>query len=336
MNNQPEFFTGMGGRIGSTLRKYAPLMILIGLLILFTFISPNFMTLYNLRILVRQVSFAAISAVGIMFVMIGGGIDLSIGSQIIFTNIVLAIMMADWNIPPAVAIPLCLLMGLVLGLINGVLVIKLTIHPLIVTLGTAQIFKGLGYIVANSRNIMGFPDSFRFFGQGYIGPVPVPVILMIIIAVIGSFVLTRTYFGRYIFALGGNEEAARLAGVNITRVKVILFGLCGLISAVTSVLLLSRVFAGQVSTGQGIEFDCLTAALLGGVSFKGGEGTVFGLITGILIIGVLNNAMQLASFPDFSQNVVKGAVLLLAVGFDIYQKSHRAKETVARVAPKTA
>lgn len=332
MTNQTAVFSNVGGQVSSVMRKYTPLMILIGLLILFSFISPNFMTLYNLRILVRQVSFAAISAVGVMFVMIGGGIDLSIGSQIIFTNIVLAIMMADWHLPLAVAIPLCLLMGLVLGLINGYLVIKLTIHPLIVTLGTAQIFKGLGYIIANSRNIMGFPDSFRFLGQGYLGQIPVPVIIMIIIAVIGSFILTRTYFGRYVFALGGNEQAARLAGVNIRMMKIILFGLCGFISGITSVLLLSRVFAGQVSTGAGIEFDCLTAALLGGVSFMGGEGTVFGLITGILIIGVLNNAMQLASFPDFSQNVVKGAVLLLAVGFDIYQKNRRAKEAVARVA----
>ena len=179
---------------------------------------------------------------------------------------------------------------------------------------------------------MGFPVSFRVFGQGYIGQIPVPIVIMIIVALIGSFVLTKTYFGRYVFALGGNEDAARLAGVNVNRMKVVLFMICGFISGITSVLLLSRVFAGQVSTGQGIEFDCLTAALLGGVSFKGGEGTIFGLITGILIIGVLNNAMQLASFPDFSQNVVKGAVLLVAVGFDVYQKNRKAKETVAQVA----
>ena len=179
---------------------------------------------------------------------------------------------------------------------------------------------------------MGFPDAFRWFGQGYIGPIPVPIIIMIITALIGSFMLTKTYFGRYVFALGGNEEAARLAGVNIKGMKVLLFTICGFVSGITSVLLLSRVFAGQVFTGQGVEFDALTAALLGGFSFKGGEGTIFGLMTGILIIGVLNNAMQLASFPDFSQNVVKGAVLLAAVAFDVYQKSAKAKETVAKVA----
>ncbi|MFM8321071.1 MAG: ABC transporter permease [Chloroflexota bacterium] len=331
MSHQTAAITNLGGRIGVEMRKYTPLMILLGLIALFAIISPNFITSYNLTILVRQVSFTAISAVGLMFVMVSGAIDLSIGSQIVLTNVILSILMVDYGVSQLAAIPLILVLSTILGAINGFLSIKLKIHPLIITLGTASIYKGLGYIAAQSRNIMGFADSFRWFGQGFIGPIPVPIVVMAIVALIGSFILTRTYFGRYVFALGGNEEAARLAGVNIDRMKVFLFAMCGFISAITSVLLLSRVFAGQTSTGQGIEFDCLTAALLGGVSFKGGEGTVFGLITGVLIIGVLNNAMQLASFPDFSQNVVKGAVLLIAVGFDVYQKNRKAKETVARV-----
>lgn len=318
-------------RLGATLQKNVPFLVLIFLVLLFTFIAPNFMTFGNLRTLIRQISFAGISAVGLMFVMIGGGIDLSIGSQIVFGNVLLAIMMVDWKLPPAVAIPLILLVGTGLGVFNGFLCIKLNIHPLIITLGTSAIFKGVGYIINQSRNIMGFPDSFRWFGQGYVWEIPVPVIIMILVALLGAFILTKTYFGRQIFALGGNEEAARLAGVNINRTKVILFMISGFISAITTVLLLSRVFAGQTITGQGLEFDCLTAALLGGVSFKGGEGNVFGLMVGMLIIGVLNNAMQLATFPDFSQQVVKGSVLLIAVAFDVYQKNRKAKETVARV-----
>jgi ribose/xylose/arabinose/galactoside ABC-type transport system permease subunit len=309
-----------------------PFLILVILVFLFSFIAPNFMTFGNLRTLIRQISFAGISAVGLMFVMISGGIDLSIGSQIVFSNVLLAIMMVDWKLQPAVAIPLILLVGTGLGAINGFLCIKLNIHPLIITLGTSAIFKGMGYIINQSRNIMGFPDSFRWFGQGYVWGIPVPVIVMIIVALIGAFILTKTYFGRQVFALGGNEEAARLAGVNIKRMKVLLFMICGFVSSITTVLLLSRVFAGQTITGQGLEFDCLTAALLGGVSFKGGEGSVFGLIVGMLIIGVLNNAMQLATFPDFSQTVVKGAVLLIAVAFDVYQKNRKARETVAQVA----
>ncbi len=312
-------------------RKYAPLLILTGLVLLFTFISPNFMTVKNLTLMLRQVSFATISAVGIMFVMISGAIDLSIGSQIVFTNIVTAILMVRYHVHPALAILVCLTMGTFLGTMNGVLSVKLQIHPLIITLGTATIYKGLGYIVANGKNIIGLPESFKVFGQGYVGPVPIPVIIMAVVALIGNFVLTRTYFGRYVFAMGGNPEAARLAGVNINKMRVITFAICGFASGITSVLLLSRVFSGQVFTGQGVEFDCLTAALLGGVSFVGGEGTIFGLITGVLIIGVLNNAMQLAGLPDFYQNVVKGTVLLVAVGFDVYQKRRKAKETIARV-----
>ena len=332
MTKSTATFSNLRTRTGTEMRKYAPQMILLGLVILFYIISPNFLTTRNIIILIRQVSFAAISAVGVGFVMISGGIDLSIGSQIVMTNVVLAIMLAYWNLPMGVAILLTLLLGIVLGTINGLLSITLNVHPLIITLGTASIYKGLGYIFAQSRNIMGFPDAFRWFGQGFIGPIPVPIVVMVIVALIGAFVLNKTYFGRFVFALGGNEEAARLAGVNVKRMKVILFTICGFVSAITSVLLLSRVFAGQVFTGQGVEFDALTAALLGGFSFKGGEGTIFGLMTGILIIGVLNNAMQLASFPDFSQNVVKGAVLLAAVAFDVYQKSAKAKETVKRVA----
>lgn len=332
MNNRSEFFNNLGDRIGSVMKKNVPFLILVFLLILFAFVAPNFMTFGNLRILIRQVSFSGISAVGLMFVMISGGIDLSIGSQIVFSNVLLAIMMAEWKLPPSLAIPLILLVGTGLGAINGFLCIKLKIHPLIITLGTSAIFKGFGYIINRSRNIMGFPDSFRWFGQGYVWGIPVPVIIMVVVALIGSFILTRTYFGRKVFALGGNEEAARLGGVNINNMKVSLFMICGFITAITTVLLLSRVFAGQTITGQGLEFDCLTAALLGGVSFKGGEGTIFGLIVGIIIIGVLNNAMQLANFPDFSQTVVKGAVLLIAVAFDVYQKNRKAKEIVAKVA----
>lgn len=319
-------------RLELALKKNVPFLILVFLVILFSFIAPNFMTFGNLRTLIRQVSFAGISAVGLMFVMISGGIDLSIGSQIVFSNVLLAIMLADWKLPPAVAIPMILLVGTTLGAINGLLCVRLKIHPLIITLGTSAIFKGVGYIINGSRNIMGFPDSFRWFGQGYVWGIPVPVIILILVALIGSFILTKTYFGRQVFALGGNEEAARLAGVNISRMKVIFFMICGFVSAITTVLLLSRVFAGQTITGQGLEFDCLTAALLGGVSFKGGEGSIFGLMVGILIIGVLNNAMQLATFPDFSQTVVKGAVLLIAVAFDVYQKNRKAKATVAKVA----
>ncbi|MEW5868150.1 MAG: ABC transporter permease [Chloroflexota bacterium] len=336
MKKNPSLFTDLSGNIGLVIRKYVPLLILLGLVLLFTLISPNFMTGNNLKLMMRQVSFVAITAVGLMFVMVSGGIDLSVGSQIILTNIILALMVStnDYGlgISPLIAIPVCIALGTVLGMTNGLLSNLLKIHPLIITLGTSMIYKGLGYIVANGRNISGLPDSLRFWGQGYIGPVPVPIIIMIIVAFIGAFVLQKTYFGRHVFAMGGNAEAARLAGLDVNRMRVIVFAIGGFTSGITSVVLLSRVFNGQVTTGAGIEFDALTAALLGGVSFIGGEGTIFGLVTGVMIIGVLNNGMQLFGLQDFYQNLVKGAVLLAAVGFDAYQKSRKAKETVEKVA----
>jgi ribose/xylose/arabinose/galactoside ABC-type transport system permease subunit len=154
---------------------------------------------------------------------------------------------------------------------------------------------------------------------------------MIIVAIIGAYFLHNTSFGSRVYAMGGNQEAAHLVGINIKRMKLVVFAVGGFASGITSVLLLSRVFNGQVTTGAGIEFDALTAALLGGVSFAGGEGSILGLITGVMIIGVLNNGMQLFGLQDFYQNLVKGALLLAAVGYDEYQKSRRAKETFEKV-----
>lgn len=263
--------------------------------------------------------------------MISGGMDLSIGAQISLTNVLAAILMARLGVPPLLAILLALALGTRLGALNDYTSILLKVHPLIVTLGTMTIFKGIAYIAANGNSISGLPESFKWLGQGYIGPVPVASMALVVLA--GGFVLNKTYFGRFIFALGSNEEAARLAGVNISRMKIFVFALCGFFSAITSLLLLSRVFSGQVTTGQGMEFDCMTAAVLGGVSFKGGEGSITGLLTGVLIIGVLNNALQLLSLGDNYQMVVKGLVLLAAVGFDTWQKNHKAGRKAPAAAP---
>jgi len=316
-------------------RNYTPLLILLVTVVLFSFIAPNFMTFNNIKLMVRQISFVTISAVGLMFVMVAGGIDLSIGSQIILTNIVLSLLISStygYGMDPLIAIPISMSFGTILGTINGILSNTLKVHPLIITLGTAYIYRGLGYIIAGGRNIDGLPDSFRVYGQGYVGPIPVPIIIMVIVAIVGTYFLHNTNFGSRVFAMGGNQEAAHLVGINIKRMNLKVFAICGFASGITAVLLLSRVFNGQVTTGAGIEFDALTAALLGGVSFAGGEGTIFGLITGVMIIGVLNNGMQLFGLQDFYQNLIKGALLLAAVGYDQYQKSRRAKDAIENVA----
>jgi ribose transport system permease protein len=328
------YLKNLSGYIEIIFSKYTPLLILLVAIVIFSIIAPNFLTVGNFRLMLRQMSFVTISSIGLMFVMVGGGIDLSIGSQIILTNIVLSLMISDtygYSIDPLIAIPVCVILGTLLGMANGVLSNLLKIHPLIITLGTAFIYKGIGYIIAGGRNIDGLPDSFRVYGQGYVGPVPVPIIIMVIVVIIGAYFLHGTNFGNRVYAMGGNQEAARLVGINIKQKKVVIFAICGFASGITAVVLLSRVFNGQVTTGAGIEFDALTAALLGGVSFAGGEGTILGLITGVMIIAVLNNGMQLFGLQDFYQNIIKGALLLAAVGYDEYQKSRRARQVVVEV-----
>jgi ribose transport system permease protein len=335
MKYKPSLMKKLSGYIDIILGKYTPLLILLVTIIIFSFIAPNFLSLGNFRLMLRQMSFVTITATGLMFVMVGGGIDLSVGSQIILTNIVLSLMISNtygYGIDPLIAIPVCLALGTFLGMTNGVLSNTLKVHPLIITLGTAFIYKGIGYIIAGGRNIDGLPDSFRVYGQGYFGPIPIPIIIMVVVVIIGAYFLHNTNFGSRIYAMGGNQEAARLVGINIKQKKVVVFAICGFASGITAVVLLSRVFNGQVTTGAGIEFDALTAALLGGVSIAGGEGTIFGLVTGVMIIAVLNNGMQLFGLPDFYQNIIKGALLLAAVGYDQYQKNRRSKETVAKVA----
>jgi ribose transport system permease protein len=335
MKYKPSLIKNLSGYIEIIFSKYTPLLILLVTILIFSYIAPNFLTLGNFRLMLRQMSFVTISAIGLMFVMVGGGIDLSVGSQIILTNIVLSLMISNtygYGIDPLIAIPVCIALGTFLGMTNGVLSNILKVHPLIITLGTAFIYKGIGYIIAGGRNIDGLPDSFRVYGQGYLGPIPVPIIIMIFVIIIGAYFLHSTNFGSRVYAMGGNQEAARLVGINIKQKKVVVFAICGFASGITAVVLLSRVFNGQVTTGAGIEFDALTAALLGGVSFAGGEGTIFGLVTGVMIIAVLNNGMQLFGLPDFYQNIIKGALLLAAVGYDQYQKNRRAKERVAKVA----
>jgi ribose/xylose/arabinose/galactoside ABC-type transport system permease subunit len=312
--------------IKNIFKKYTIVLVLIALVIVFSIISPVFFSVKNLVNIFVQQSYVIIAAIGLSFIMIGGGMDLSIGYQMSLVSVITAAAMMWWNLPVAVALVIGLLIGLVLGVVNGVATVKLNVHPLIVTLGTMTIFQGLSYIISQSSSIYGLPTAFKVIGQGYVGPIPVSVIIMVILALLASFILNKTYFGRYIYAIGSNAESARLAGINVNLIKVALFALSGFFVAISAIILTARSGSATSTTGPGTEFTCMTACVLGGVSFKGGAGKVWGVVVGVLILGVLATGMQIIGLGTYPQYVAKGIVLLLAVGIDNYQKTAKIKK----------
>ncbi len=312
--------------VSMALKKYAILLVLVGLVILFSCLTPFFFTVQNLTNVFVQQSYVIIAAVGLSFVMISGGMDLSLGWQMSLVGVTTAVLMKNMGLPVWLSLVLCGLCGVALGLFNGVMTVSLKVHPLIVTLGTMTIFQGLSYTVANQSVILNLPQSYKFFGQGYLfGWMPVSVILMAAVVAAASFILNKTYFGRHIYAVGSNEDAAHLAGIKVKKIKLLVFSLCGFFVSIATTILFARTGSAAPATGPGVEFNCMTAAVLGGISFKGGDGKMWGLVTGVLILGILGNGMQLVGLNTYVQYIVKGAVLLAAVGFDTYQKAQAQK-----------
>jgi ribose transport system permease protein len=307
--------------VAAITRKCGIYIILIGLIIFFSVKNGAFLTSGNLFNIARQVSMLGIAAVGMTVVLLLGGIDLSIGSQVTLVNIVTAWLMVKQGLSPVLAVAIALAMATAIGFLNGWSVANLKMPAIIVTLGSMTVLEGLAYIICKGVPIFGFPKSFSFIGQGYIGPVPAPVIVMVLALGVGSFILNQTYFGRYFYAVGGNEEASKLSGVNVKNVKYLAYTLSGFFAGVAGVVLLSRTNSGQPIAGKGFEFDVLTAVVLGGVSVSGGYGKIQNVVAGVLIIGVLGNGMILLGVTQYVQMVTKGAVLFLAVAFDCLQKS---------------
>lgn len=210
--------------------------------------------------------------------------------------------------------------GMILGLLNGFLINEIRISPLITTLGTMTIYSGITYIITAGKGIFGFPDKFSFIGQGYIFKVPVPIIILVLVYIFGFFVLNNTRYGRYLYGIGANEKASVLSGVNVKKIKYMTYITSGLLSALASVVMLSRVSSALPSLGSGLEFDVVTAVVLGGISVNGGEGKLQGVVIGLLIIAILSNGMILLGVGNYFQTVVKGLVLLIAVAIDNISK----------------
>jgi ribose transport system permease protein len=289
---------------------------LLVLVIVLSFMSPYFLTIPNLLNVVRQVSIIAVISFGMTMVILTGGIDLSVGSMLAFAGAISAGMMVNSGLNVFLAIFLGLAAGTALGLFNGIAVAKAKLPAFIVTLAMMTVARGFTLIYTNGRPISGFNETFRFFGAGYLSRIPIPVVIMFILLIVIYILLKKTPLGRYIYAIGGNETATKLSGINTDKIKIAVYALNGFLAAVSGIILTSRLNSAQPMAGEGYELDAIAAVVLGGTSLSGGSGSVVGTIIGALIIAVLNNGLNLLNVSSFYQLVAKGAVILLAVFLD--------------------
>jgi ribose transport system permease protein len=293
---------------------------LVAIILFFAFMTGAFLTFDNFIVILRQISIIGICAFGETLVVIGGGIDLSVGSTVALSGVIAASLAKFMEVPIPLAFLAGVAAGSLCGLLNGILTTKVKIPSIIVTLGTLTIIRGLAFIIVGGVTVFGMPVSYRVLGRNYIGFVPIPVLVMVAIFAAFFVVLNMLSFGRYVYAIGSNEEAAVISGVNVHRTKTVVFALCGLMAGIGGAILSSRLDSGQAATAQGLELDVLTAVVLGGVSIAGGKGKLESVFVGVLIIGILANGMVLLNIQHFYQLVIKGGVLLLAVGLDTMRK----------------
>jgi ribose transport system permease protein len=304
--------------------------IIIALVVLCIFLSVNpitsdsFLTQKNVFNVLRQISSNLFLACGMTMVIILGGIDLSVGSIIALSGCIAAGCVARYNLPIGVAIVVGILVGLAVGLFNGLVISKTTIPSFIVTLATMNIAKGLAYVYTGGSPVRVVTKEWQFIGAGYIGPIPTPVLILVVVLIITALLMNKTKMGRYIYAVGGNAQAAVFSGIKVAKVKFFVHAFSGVMAGLAGVVLASRMYSGQPTAGDGAEMDAIAAVVVGGTSMSGGAGKIGGTIIGGLIIGVLNNGLNLLNVNSFWQYVVKGAVILLAVFID-YLKNKKVK-----------
>ena len=285
-------------------------------------LTPHFLTVSNLLNVAQQTSINAIVAVGMTFVIISGGIDLSVGSIVALSGVILGSLLQGGQ-PLAVALPAALAVGLACGLLNGALVSVGGLPPFIATLGMMSVARGAALLFTEGRPVSGFDEGFRSLATGSLGFVPAPVVVMIVVYVAAHLVLTRTTFGRYVYAIGGNEEATRLSGVAVRFHKTAIYGVSGVMSAAAAIVLTARLNSAQPIAGTMYELDAIAATVIGGTSLMGGEGTLAGTLVGALIMGVLRNGLNLLGVSSFLQQIVIGGVIVGAVLVDTVLKRRK-------------
>ena len=296
------------------------LIALIALVLALSLAAPNFLSTYNLSVVARQASFVGLVALGQTLVLLIGGIDLSLGAAAGLSAIVGSLMLTKAGVNPYAVVPLTALFGLGLGLLNGFFVAVLRLNPFIVTLAAWEIFAGITLVVTEGYPIRPLGQAFRVFGQGSVLGMPVPVVIFLAAGAVLAYVLSQTRFGRDLYAVGGNRDAATLVGIRVWRVELIVFGLAGLFAALAGILYASRMDSGQPSVGEGWLMGAITAAIIGGTSLRGGQGTIVGTILGALLMAVLGNGIVLLSVSGFWERVIIGCVVLIAILVDLVRR----------------
>ena len=308
----------------NTMKYMSELTTVIALIILMaviTIINSNFLTANNLLNLLLQVTSNALIAFGMTFVILTGGIDLSVGSILALSSALTAGLLGS-GMPVTLAILISLILGCILGMMNGLLISYGKLAPFIVTLATMTIFRGATLVYTNGNPITkGLSDTFlfQFLGQGYIVGIPFPVIIMFIVFIVLYVLLHKTAFGKSVYAIGGNEKAAYISGVKLNKVKIIIYSISGIMASISGLIITSRLSSAQPTAGASYEMDAIAAVVLGGTSLSGGKGRILGTLIGALIIGVLNNGLNIISVSAFWQQVVKGVVILIAVLIDRFK-----------------
>lgn len=300
-----------------SLGSLGPLLALIALIIVVSVLNPSFISANNLLNLLRQVSINALIAFGMSFVILTGGIDLSVGSTLALSGALTAGLIAS-GISPILAMLFGMILGAFLGMINGFLITKGKMAPFIATLATMTIYRGATLVYTDGNPITGIGDSFifQFMGKGYLFGIPFPIIVMLLFFLLLYVLLHKTAFGKKTYAVGGNIKAAEIAGVKTDKVQIIIYTISGLMASISGIILTSRLNSAQPTAGQAYEMDAIAAVVLGGTSLSGGKGRLFGTLIGALIIGTINNGLNLLGVSSFYQQIVKGAVIIVAVLLD--------------------
>lgn len=308
--------------IKSLISEYFILLIFLGLVIVLACLKPSFILPSNLVNILKQASINGILAFGMMFVIIAGGFDMSVGSTVAFTGI-LAAMLGQGQYPLIVPLVVAMLAGLAVGMVNGVGVAFGDLPPFIMTLGTMTAVRGLALLVCNGKPVTGISQAYRAVAASSFFGVPMLAIFLAIVIVICAFVLAKTVYGRRVYACGGNLQAARVSGINTTLIRISTFSIAGLLAGLCGFLMTSRVTIGQPTAAESYEMDAITACVVGGVSMAGGVGKPWGVVVGCLLITVIANGLDIMGVSSHWQKIVKGAIIVLAVLMDVKGKSKK-------------